>query len=159
MSLGAHLYTELTCKQCVNAETLGFDFSFAFQPIISVASRSIVSCEALARGLNGEPSGAVFKHVNADNLYRFDQACRVKAIKLAVELGLEVRLNLTSRPTPCTSPSSAYPPLRPATLHPRHAGRAGASRRCRSTPDWVGVRAGSARVAARYGCRTSCLSP
>lgn len=104
MALDAHLYTELTCKQCVNAEALGFDFSFAFQPIISVASRSIISYEALARGLNGEPSATVFKHVNADNLYRFDQACRVKAIKLAVELGLGVNLNLNF------SPNAVYKP-------------------------------------------------
>ena len=101
----ARHYTELTCKQCVDAEGLGFDFSFAFQPIVSVSSRGVVSYEALVRGLDGEPAGEVFRHVTPANLYRFDQACRVKAIGLAVELGLG---RLVSPPrTPSAFPRNA----------------------------------------------------
>lgn len=91
-------YEPLTCRQCVNTRPLGFEFSFAFQPIVRASTRSIVAYEALARGTEGQPFPEVWKHVTEENLYRFDQACRVKAIKLATELGLDVGLNINFTP-------------------------------------------------------------
>ena len=76
-------YRELGCAQCIHGEALGFDFSMAFQPIIDLQHGKIFADEALARGVSGEPAGTVFQHVNDDNLYRFDQTCRTKAIALA----------------------------------------------------------------------------
>ncbi len=91
-------YEPLTCRQCANIEALDFDFSFAFQPIIRASTAEIVSYEALARGTKGEPFPEVWKNVHEKNLYRFDQTCRVKAIKLAKELGLTCGLNINFTP-------------------------------------------------------------
>ncbi len=40
------------------------------------------------RGEQGQGAGYILSQVNDANRYRFDQACRVKAIELAAELGL-----------------------------------------------------------------------
>ena len=40
------------------------------------------------RGVDGESAGTVLSWVDDTNRYRFDQACRVKAIELAPRLGL-----------------------------------------------------------------------
>ena len=73
---------------------LGFEFSFAFQPIVDVHSREIVSYEALVRGPRGEPSASVFAQVPKNNFVAFDDICRRKAIHLASRLKLPSRLNL-----------------------------------------------------------------
>jgi EAL domain-containing protein (putative c-di-GMP-specific phosphodiesterase class I) len=91
-------YQDLNCAQCVNAATLGFDFSFAFQPIVRASKRAVVSYEALARGTQGQPFPEVYRHVTEENLYRFDQACRVKAIKLAAALQMQVNLSINFTP-------------------------------------------------------------
>ena len=57
------------------------DWSMAFQPIVDVQSHDIWGYEALVRGTNGEPAGAILAQVNDETQYRFDQAARVKAIK------------------------------------------------------------------------------
>jgi EAL domain-containing protein (putative c-di-GMP-specific phosphodiesterase class I) len=97
-------YEPLTCKQCIDTEPLGFDFSFAFQPIIRSSTREVVSYEALARGTSGEPFSEVWRNVTEHNLYRFDQACRVKCIKLATELKLARKLNINFTPNAVYKP-------------------------------------------------------
>lgn len=76
------------CDECRKAGTLGFDFTMAFQPILDLETGRPFAYEALVRGLNGEGAGAILTLVNDGNRYRFDQACRVKAIELATQLGL-----------------------------------------------------------------------
>lgn len=97
-------YEKLTCKQCINAENIGFDFSFAFQPIISKKKREIIAYEALVRGLEDKPSSEVFRHINEGNLYRFDQSCRVKAIALAARIGIKCNLNINFTPNAIYKP-------------------------------------------------------
>jgi EAL domain-containing protein (putative c-di-GMP-specific phosphodiesterase class I) len=75
-----------------------FEFSFAFQPIVSSETRMIVSFEALVRGPQGEGSAKVFEKVDDQNLYGFDRACRMKAIHLASRLKLCRNLNLNLFP-------------------------------------------------------------
>jgi len=75
-----------------------FEFSFAFQPIVDAATREVISFEALVRGPRGEPSADVFARVPQDNLFRFDQACRLKAIRVAQRLHITTRLNLNLIP-------------------------------------------------------------
>lgn len=75
-----------TCSSCKDSEPLGFQFSYAYQPIVDLARREIFAHEALVRGPNGEGAFSVLAQVNSDNQYRFDQACRVKAIKGASQL-------------------------------------------------------------------------
>nr|WP_188911016.1 EAL domain-containing protein [Salinarimonas ramus] len=60
----------------------------AFQPIVNVDTGRPYAYEALVRGTDGAGAGAVIAAVGCDAIYAFDQACRVKAIGLAAELGL-----------------------------------------------------------------------
>lgn len=86
------------CEDCEAPELLGFRFSYAYQPIVDVRTREIYAHEALVRGEAGEPAAAILSRINDDNRYRFDQACRVKAIKVASELGLKERLSINFLP-------------------------------------------------------------
>lgn len=70
----------------------------AFQPIVDIRSGQIYSHEALVRGPSNEPAAEIFKLVNENNLYRFDQACRVEAIKWAAELAIPTSLNVNFNP-------------------------------------------------------------
>jgi len=73
---------------------IGFEFSFAFQPIVDIHNRKVISYEALVRGPHGEPSAAVFAQVSRDNFAKFDEICRQKAIYLASRLKIPSQLNL-----------------------------------------------------------------
>jgi EAL domain-containing protein (putative c-di-GMP-specific phosphodiesterase class I) len=73
---------------------IGFEFSFAFQPIVDVRNREIISYEALVRGPHGEPSASVFAQVPSRNIVHFDDICRQKAIYLASRLNIPNQLNL-----------------------------------------------------------------
>lgn len=79
------------CSDCHETIELGFEFEFAFQPIVDIRNKTIFAHEALVRGPNGEAAYSVLQQV--DNPYRFDQACRIKAVKTASEIQL---LNLLS---------------------------------------------------------------
>jgi len=86
------------CSACARGDRVGFSFDFAYQPIVDLARRQVFAREALVRGPAGESAGQVLAQVNDDNRYRFDQACRVKAIKRASELGLAERLSINFLP-------------------------------------------------------------
>lgn len=79
------------CAGCSGGRKAPFPFSMAFQPIVDVEERSVFAFEALVRGPGGEPASSILAQVNEDNRYSFDQACRVKALRLAVQLGLPAR--------------------------------------------------------------------
>ncbi len=91
-------YRSVGCKECADGSLLGFDFTMAFQPIINTNTRQIYAHEALVRGLNNESAGSVFESVNDSNRYRFDQSCRIKAIKLASELLMPTFLSINFMP-------------------------------------------------------------
>ncbi len=77
-----------SCDACRDLSALGFGFTMAFQPIVDVRTGRPYAYEALVRGEQGQGAGYILSQVNDANRYRFDQACRVKAIELAAELGL-----------------------------------------------------------------------
>jgi EAL domain-containing protein (putative c-di-GMP-specific phosphodiesterase class I) len=81
-------FSPSSCKDCRDAKNLGFEFTMAFQPIIDIESGAPYAYEALVRGTDGQGAQFILEQVNAENRYRFDQACRVKAIELAVACGL-----------------------------------------------------------------------
>lgn len=81
-------------------------FTMAFQPVVDVERRLIVAQEALVRGPEGQGAGHVLRQVTGDNLYRFDQACRVRAIEQAARLGLETRLNINFFPNAVYEPAA-----------------------------------------------------
>lgn len=86
------------CGACSTAEPLGFQFDYAYQPIVNVADRSVYAHEALVRGPAGEGAMSVLSQVTEQNRYRFDQACRMKAIETAAQLGMNERLSINFLP-------------------------------------------------------------
>ncbi len=91
-------FVELSCRNCAEGAGLDIDFSFAFQPIVDTGSRSIFSQEALVRGPSGEPAHTVLDRLTDDTRYRFDQACRVKIVKMAASLGIPSNVNINFYP-------------------------------------------------------------
>ncbi len=98
------LFADVGCKQCASGKLLDFDFSMALQPIVRFSNRELYAQEALVRGPGGESAGSVFAHVNDGNRYRFDQTCRVKAIKLAAELQIDGLLSINFMPNAVYKP-------------------------------------------------------
>lgn len=92
------------CENCNHSAALGFDFEYAYQPIVDFSTKSIYAHEALVRGPNGEAAHTILDQVKADNIYRFDQACRVKAVKTAAELGLKGYLSINFLPNAVYKP-------------------------------------------------------
>jgi EAL domain-containing protein (putative c-di-GMP-specific phosphodiesterase class I) len=78
---------------------IGFQFSFAFQPIVNASNQEIISFEALVRGPHGEPSNSVFAQVSNHDFGKFDEVCRQKAIHLASRLNItnNLCLNLSAQ--------------------------------------------------------------
>lgn len=94
------------CGQCQKAHELGFDFVFAYQPIVDLASKQIFAHEALVRGPNGESAFSVLSKVTDENRYTFDQACRVEAIRGAAELGMTEALSINFLPNAVYRPEA-----------------------------------------------------
>lgn len=81
----------------------------AFQPIVDVGAGRVWGYEALVRGTAGQSAGWVLDQVGDDERYRFDQACRVKAIELAGSLfpqGEDLRLSINFMPKAVYEPSA-----------------------------------------------------
>ena len=92
------------CDACGQAEAAIFKFSYAYQPIVNVTDRTVWGHEALVRGPAGESAYSVLSQVNEENRYRFDQACRVKAIKGAALIGIQERLSINFLPNAIYKP-------------------------------------------------------
>ncbi|WP_223880713.1 EAL domain-containing protein [Roseococcus microcysteis] len=91
------------CAACREAaETL--EFTMAFQPVVDVEAGRIEAHEALVRGPEGQGAATILAQLTPDNLYAFDQACRLKAIELAARLGMETRLNINFLPNAVYQP-------------------------------------------------------
>jgi EAL domain-containing protein (putative c-di-GMP-specific phosphodiesterase class I) len=95
-----------SCTDCEGGETLGFAFTYAYQPIVDLESRSIFAHEALVRGVGGEGAQSVLGRVDDANRYRFDQTCRTKAIKGAAALGMTERLSINFLPNAIYKPEA-----------------------------------------------------
>ncbi len=91
-------YRPLACAECADDSGLGFNFTMAFQPIVNTTTREIFAHEALVRGENNETASQIFQRVDETNRYRFDQSCRVKAIKLASELEMNSFISINFMP-------------------------------------------------------------
>lgn len=87
-----------SCRDCRSAPELELEFTFAFQPIVDTRRESVFSYEALVRGTSGESAAWVLGQVNDGNRYRFDQACRVRALTLASRLRMTTRININFLP-------------------------------------------------------------
>ncbi|WP_445001224.1 EAL domain-containing protein [Halomonas mongoliensis] len=85
---------------------LPFEFTMAFQPIIDLASARTTTFEALVRGPDGESAWSVLSQVTDKLMYRFDQACRVKAIEMASALDMQERLSINFLPNAVYEPEA-----------------------------------------------------
>ena len=94
------------CFACQDETSLDFDFTMAFQPIVDIENKTVYAQEALARGLNGEPAGQIIERVNQENMYNFDQTCRVKAVRLASQLKINSYLNINFMPNAVYHPKN-----------------------------------------------------
>ena len=95
---------KVSCSNCADSSELDFDFTMAFQPIISCQNNTIYGYEALVRGLNNESAFSIISQVNDDNRYTFDQLCRIKAIALASKLGINTMLSINFLPNAIYKP-------------------------------------------------------
>ena len=105
----ATMASAVACAACRSAEPLPFQFTMAFQPIIDLTSSRVWAYEALVRGPEGQSAFSVLSQVNDENKYRFDQACRVRAIELAASLfGAQdgVRLSINFMPNAVYEPAA-----------------------------------------------------
>lgn len=100
------MHKQSGCDGCRNGEDFPVDFTMAFQPIVDVAAGRIWGYEALVRGLDGTGASAVLAAVTEANRYTFDQACRVKAIELAVAMpkGSMAKLSINFMPNAVYEP-------------------------------------------------------
>ena len=92
------------CKHCEGE--LPFAFTMAFQPIVNLSTARVEAYEALVRGPKGESALSVLSQVTNDLLYRFDQACRVKAIEMASQLGMQTDLSINLLPNAVYEPEA-----------------------------------------------------
>jgi len=86
------------CAGCHDGNALDIAFEYAYQPIVRLSTRSVYAYEALVRGPQGEPASTVLAQVNDSNRYRFDQACRTKAVEGAARLGMRQYLSINFLP-------------------------------------------------------------
>jgi len=73
-------------------------YTFAYQPIVDVSKRRIFSYEALLRGPGQESANYVLSQVPPSEMHKFDEQCRIYAVRLAAKLGLTTHLNLNFLP-------------------------------------------------------------
>jgi len=100
------LMSNIGCRACTDENALDFDFTMAFQPIIDFQNKEIFAQEALVRGLNRESAGEIISKVNNENLYKFDQMCRVKAVRLASKLKINSFLSINFLPNAVYRPEN-----------------------------------------------------
>ncbi len=93
------------CEMCKDGKKIDFEIAMAFQPIVNLRTFDYYGYEALVRGSKGESAGEVFKHVNDENRYHFDQSCRTKAIETATSLNLEHFLSINFMPNAVYEPA------------------------------------------------------
>lgn len=99
--MGCH-FVNGECKNCQS--DLPFSFTMAFQPIVDLSTSSVFAHEALVRGVNGESAWSVLSQVTPKDLYAFDQACRVRAIEMASQLGMTSKLSINFLPNAVYEP-------------------------------------------------------
>lgn len=94
------------CIRCRGAQVYAGELRMAFQPIVDVVQRSVYAYEALVRGADGCSAGQVLAAVGPDQLYGFDQTCRVLAIDTAQRLGMQARLSINFLPNAVYEPAT-----------------------------------------------------
>lgn len=94
------------CIRCRNEKPFEVPLKMAFQPILDVETRKVFAYEALVRGANGESAAEVLGAVGPDEMYVFDQTCRVLAIDTAKRLGMQCNLSINFLPNAVYEPAA-----------------------------------------------------
>ena len=92
-------------------------FTMAFQPIVNIDNGEIYAYEALVRPIGGGSAADILSHINEQNRYSFDQACRVKAIELASRLELDAILSINFLPNAVYQPAACLQKTFEAARH------------------------------------------
>jgi EAL domain-containing protein (putative c-di-GMP-specific phosphodiesterase class I) len=98
---------ERICSGCRGGVDFEVRFTMAFQPIVDVETGGAFAYEALVRGVDGAGAYQILSSVTETNRYSFDQACRVKAIEMAMAAGLmqsDAKLSINFLPNAVYSP-------------------------------------------------------
>lgn len=104
------------CRACREKLPLPIAITMAFQPIFDFREGRVFAYEALVRGKDGQSAGMVLDSIESGMLYRFDQECRMEAIKLAgrlfpadddTKLSINFLPNAVYEPTACIRASLA----------------------------------------------------
>lgn len=98
--------TAVGCIRCRDAVPFDLPVRMAFQPIVDVEARQVFAHEALVRGPHNEGAGVVIASVRPEQLYAFDQTCRVLAIETAQRIGMQSRLSINFMPNAVYQPST-----------------------------------------------------
>lgn len=99
-------YKKMNCSECLDGAGLDFAFTMAYQPIFDIQNKTVFAQEALVRGVNNESAYSILSKVNDENRYRFDQACRVRAIELAARLKIDTFLSINFLPNAIYNPET-----------------------------------------------------
>jgi EAL domain-containing protein (putative c-di-GMP-specific phosphodiesterase class I) len=103
----SHLVAPLSgCDNCSEKISLDFDFTMAFQPIVDFEQKNVFAQEALVRGLNRESAGEILGRLTPENLYKFDQMCRIKAVALAAKLKFSSYVSINFLPNAVYKPEN-----------------------------------------------------
>jgi EAL domain-containing protein (putative c-di-GMP-specific phosphodiesterase class I) len=96
------------CQGCQDRAPLPFEFTMAFHPILDLRHHGVWGYEALVRGVSGQSADQILAMVDEANRYKFDQACRVKAIELASSLfpDSNTRLSINFMPNAVYEPAA-----------------------------------------------------
>ena len=97
--------TSVGCRAC-REPGIAPEFTMAFQPILDSDSGAVFAHEALVRPTGGGSAYDVLGQITEENRYAFDQACRVKAISLAAELGMRSLLSINFLPNAVYQPAA-----------------------------------------------------
>ena len=93
-----------TCQACRDGHAFSLPISMAFQPIVDLQTHTVFAHEALVRGADGAGAAQVLSQVDESNRYAFDQACRVKAIEWASQLGVQPAVSINFMPNAVYQP-------------------------------------------------------
>jgi EAL domain-containing protein (putative c-di-GMP-specific phosphodiesterase class I) len=97
------------CNACKDGLRYQHAVQAAFQPILDLGRETVFAYEALIRGPAGEGAASVLSQVKQADVYSFDQACRVTAIRDAVAAGIVdtgARLSINFLPNAVYSPKA-----------------------------------------------------
>lgn len=95
------------CLRCRDTDApFPIDLQMAFQPIVDTTRREVFAYEALVRGPQGQSAAWVLGQVQPEQLYRFDQTCRVLAIATAAELRMRTKLSINFIPNAVYEPAN-----------------------------------------------------